>query len=90
MFLDGDHGDFSCSGSVCTIDANAIALGTDTIGDYGSDVTSNQGLVKTGTEAATLGLISYTDGQILQNSAVPVGPVLILVREAARLVWIFQ
>ena len=64
---DGDKGDFTCTTGTCVVDANAIALTTDTAGDYFSDVTANQGLLKTGTEGATVGLIACSAGQVLKN-----------------------
>jgi hypothetical protein len=66
---DGDKGDFSCTGGTCTLDANSIALTTDTTGDYVSGVTSNQGLLKTGTEGATLGLIDCAANEVLKRNA---------------------
>jgi hypothetical protein len=52
-----------------TIAANAVALTTDTTGDYVSGVTTNQGLLKTGTEGATLGFIDCAANEILQRNA---------------------
>ena len=51
-----------------TIQADAVALSTDTTGDYVSGVTTDQGLLKTGTEGATLGLIDCAAGQILKRN----------------------
>lgn len=52
-----------------TIANNAVALGTDTTGNYVSSATASQGLTLTGTEGASLGLQACTDGQILKNSS---------------------
>jgi hypothetical protein len=51
-----------------TIAANAVALTTDTTGDYVSGVTTNQGLLKTGTEGATLGFIDCAANEILKRN----------------------
>jgi hypothetical protein len=51
-----------------TIAANAVALTTDTTGNYVSSATASQGLLLTGAEGASLGLATCTDGQILKNS----------------------
>ena len=68
---DGNKGDItvSSSGATWTVNTNSVALPADTTGDYVAGVTANQGLLKTGTEAATLGLIACTTGQILKNTA---------------------
>lgn len=68
---DGDYGDVTVSGTgtVMTVDPDAVALGTDTTGNYVSSATASQGLTLTGTEGASLGLQSCTDGQILKNSS---------------------
>jgi hypothetical protein len=69
---DGDI-DFADTGAgriTGTVQANKVALSTDTTGDYvagGTDGTG-QGLLKTGTEAATLGLIPCGSSQILKSS----------------------
>ena len=54
---DADYGDItvSSSGTVWTIDADSIALGTDTTGNYVSSATLLGGLTLTGTEGASLG-----------------------------------
>ena len=65
---DGPKGDFACTGGNCTISPDSIALTTDTTGDYVAGITTGQGLLKTGTEAATLGLIACTTGQVLKNT----------------------
>lgn len=51
-----DFGDFSCSGSTCTVDANAIALTTDTTGNYVESITgtANQITVTNGSGAEDL------------------------------------
>ncbi|MGB4833905.1 MAG: hypothetical protein WBP40_02665, partial [Candidatus Moraniibacteriota bacterium] len=46
----------AASGAV-TIAANAVALGTDTTGDYVSSATASGGLTLTGTEGASLGIL---------------------------------
>lgn len=62
-----DFGDWTCNGSTCMIDADSIALTTDTTGNYVNSITANQGILLTGTEGASVGLIACTDGQILKN-----------------------
>lgn len=61
---------------ICKIDAGGqmstvaeIALGTETSGNYVNGVTANQGLLMTGTEGATLGLIDCDANYILQRDA---------------------
>ncbi len=75
---DADYGDItvSVSGTALTIDADAVALGTDTTGDYVSGATSNAGLTMTGTEGGTLGIAltsSGTTGSTSSNSGLEVG-----------------
>lgn len=48
---------------------DSVALTTDTTGDYVSGVTANQGLAKTGTEGATLGLQDCAAGELLKRNA---------------------
>lgn len=51
---------------VVAISSNAVALGTDTTGDYVDGITTGGGLEKTGTEGATLGMLSTcTSDQVL-------------------------
>ena len=65
-------GDVTGSGTgsfATTIAADSVALGTDTTGDYVSSATANQGLLLTGTEGASLGLIDCAANQILKRNA---------------------
>lgn len=66
---DADHGDFTYASGVATIDANSVALTTDTTGDYVSSATANQGLLLTGTEGASLGLIDCAATEVLKRNA---------------------
>lgn len=50
-------GDVTTSGAAATIAADSVALTTDTTGNYVSAATASQGLLVTGTEGASLGLI---------------------------------
>ncbi len=61
-------GDVTSSGLATTIAANSVALGTDTTNNYVSSATASQGLLLTGTEGASLGLIACSNGEILKNS----------------------
>lgn len=59
-----DFGDWTCNGSTCTVDADSIALGTDTTGNYIATIagTANQISVSgsgSETAAATLSLPSH-------------------------------
>ncbi len=47
--------------TIFTIAADAVALGTDTIGNYVSSATTNGGLTLTGTEGASLGILIQTN-----------------------------
>lgn len=61
-------GDVTSSGLATTIGANSVALGTDTTGDYVASATANQGLLLTGTEAGSLGLIDCAASQVLKRN----------------------
>lgn len=65
-------GDVTGSGTgsfATTIAADSVALGTDTTGSYVSSATANQGLLLTGTEGASLGLIDCAANEILKRNA---------------------
>jgi len=65
----GDFGaatDLDADGSVS---ANAVALGTDTTGNYVSSATASQGLTLTGTEGASLGLQDCAATEVLKRNA---------------------
>jgi len=65
-------GDFTCDGTEdgCIVNTDAIALTTDTTGNYVSSATAAGGLVLTGTEGASLGMVtSCSDNQILKYTA---------------------
>ena len=66
---DGDHGDFTYTTGVAAIDANAVALTTDTTGNYVSSATTDQGLLLTGTEGASLGFIDCAATEVLKRNA---------------------
>lgn len=61
-------GDLSGTGTAPTIAANAVALGTDTTGNYVSSATSSQGLVLTGTEGGSLGLQDCAASEVLKRN----------------------
>lgn len=61
-------GDVTSSGLTTTIGANSVALGTDTTGDYVASATASQGLLLTGTEGASLGLIDCAASQVLKRN----------------------
>jgi hypothetical protein len=65
--MSGDVVSGGTTSMVSTIQANSVALGTDTTGNYVSGITASQGILLTGTEGATVGLIACSDGQILKN-----------------------
>jgi hypothetical protein len=50
-----------------TVQEDSVALTTDTTGDYVAGVTTDQGLLKTGTEAASVGLMDCAAGQVLKR-----------------------
>lgn len=52
-----------------TIAADSVTLGTSTTGNYVSSATANQGLLLTGTEGASLGLIDCAANQVLKRNA---------------------
>jgi hypothetical protein len=58
-----DFGSFTCNGTSCTVDNDAITLGTQTAGNYVSGVTANGMITMTGTEGATLGLTPCTGNE---------------------------
>lgn len=65
--LSGDVTGSGTTAITATIAADSVALGTDTTGNYVSGATANGGLTLTGTEGATLGLLTTCDiGQILK------------------------
>lgn len=51
-----DFGDFTCNGTTCAVDANAIALGTDTTGNYAATVSSSGSITvgNSGSETAAI------------------------------------
>ena len=51
------------------VKADSVALATDTTGNFVSDITSAQGLLLTGTEDATVGMIDCAATQILKRNA---------------------
>jgi hypothetical protein len=77
MVADGDSwesaalsGDATLAGSgALSIAANAVALSTDTTGDYVSSATSSQGLTVTGTEGASVGLQDCAANQVLRRNS---------------------
>ncbi|MCU0843250.1 MAG: hypothetical protein MUC79_16265 [Thiobacillaceae bacterium] len=77
LVADGDSwesvalsGDATLSGAgALSIAADAVALGTDTSGAYVSSATANQGLLLTGSEGASLGLIDCAASQVLRRDA---------------------
>lgn len=51
-----------------SVRADSVALTTDTTGDYVNSITANQGILLTGTEGASVGLIDCAENQILKNT----------------------
>src|SRR3990167_3614884 len=66
---DGDHGDFTYTTGVAAIDANSVALTTDTTGNYVSSATTNEGLTLTGTEGGSLGIQDCAANEIMKRNA---------------------
>ena len=69
---DADHGDvawFSSVASVQGVDADSVALTTDTTGNYVSSATASQGLLLTGTEGASLGFVDCAANEIMKRNA---------------------
>jgi len=70
---DGDHGDFTYSSGAATIDADAVALGTDTTGNYLATLSSSGSLTvgNSGSESAAatvnLNLANANDWTALQT-----------------------
>jgi hypothetical protein len=58
----------NCIGAT-EIGPDSVALTTDTTGDYVSGVTASQGLLKTGTEGATLGLIDGAANEVMMRNS---------------------
>ena len=62
---DADFGDWTCSGGTCTVDANAIALGTDTTNNYVATIADDGNLtidvVGSGAETAAVTLKAHSD-----------------------------
>lgn len=67
--LTGDVTGTGVGSFATTIAADSVALGTDTTGNYVSSATANQGLLLTGTEGASLGLIDCAANQIIKRNA---------------------
>jgi hypothetical protein len=65
--LSGTNNYLTISGQA--INRGDVALGTHTSGNYVASATSNQGLVLTGTEGASLGLIECSESQILKRGS---------------------
>lgn len=74
-----DFGDWTCNGSACTVDANAIALATDTTGDYCAAITGGTGIASTGAtsgenishtlsfDATEIDAVTWSDGANASN-----------------------
>ncbi|PIR87695.1 MAG: hypothetical protein COU10_03425, partial [Candidatus Harrisonbacteria bacterium CG10_big_fil_rev_8_21_14_0_10_45_28] len=81
---DADFGDWTCLTGSCTIDANAVALGTDTTGNYIATVAGSSQVSVSGsgseTAAVTLGIVdgsigdsqlAFHTGQALTTTSTP-------------------
>jgi len=62
-------GPVTSSGNATSIANDAITLGTHTTGNYVSSATASQGLLLTGTEGGSLGLIDCAANEILKRNA---------------------
>lgn len=62
-------GNASTATTASGVAANSVALTTDTTGNYVSSATANQGLLLTGTEGASLGLIDCAANEVLKRNA---------------------
>jgi hypothetical protein len=60
--------DLTCTNCIGPTEITDLTLGTDTAGDYVSGVTASQGLLKTGTEGASLGLIDCAENEVLKST----------------------
>lgn len=67
IVVDADKGDINISSGSWLVDSDSVALGTDTTGNYVNGVTASRGLLLTGTEGGTLGLIeTCNSGELLK------------------------
>ena len=66
--LAGDLGGTAAAPTVVGVQVNSVALSTDTTGNYVDDITASQGLLLTGTEGATLGLIDCAANEVLARN----------------------
>lgn len=64
----GDYGDFTCASGTCNVDTNAVALGTDTSGDYVSNLTAALGLTGSVTGETSTPMVAFDFAQTLAGN----------------------
>ena len=65
---DGNKGDFTCTTGNCVLNPLSVTLGIDTTGEYVAGVLTGQGLTKSGTVGASVGLVPCALGLILKSN----------------------